>query len=252
MIDTINTRQAQLECGYFQSGSGPETIFILGSCRTLAFANYLIRWNNGEGKNRFTIRRIDPCDLHWNSQGQNVDVEPLLKAMETDERVLSTIRSASIFIHEHLHNYAMFNTDKEADKTIYQFGMNAATDISIPNFHDRFILYMDFCDFHALTDHWSQQGEKAVQEFIDLCALTSFPEFGEYFQKNWRTTRFFWRPNHTSAAFTLKIFELMNDKFLQLPLSEEFWAGARTEDQFSSPHTSVTQHDIDAYGLTWR
>lgn len=252
MISTIETRQAQLECGYFQSGSGPEMIFILGSCRTLAFLNYLIRWNIGEGKNRFTIRRIDVCDTNWNSQGQVVDNVPILKAMETDERILSTLESASIFIHEHMGNYGMFNTDRGSESNVYQFGMNATTDISIPNFHDRFVLYMDFCDFHALTDDWAQKGERAIQEFVDLCVLTSFPEFGAYFKENWRTTRFFWRPNHTSAAFTLEIFRLMNERFLGLPLSEEFWAGARTEDQFAHPNTSMTQADIDAYKLTWR
>ncbi len=195
MISTVQTREAQLRDGYFQSGSGPEMIFILGSCRTLAFLNYLIRWNDGEGHNRFTIRRIDPCDCHWDISGNMVDVEPILENMKMDERVLSTLRNTFIFIHEHFGNYGMFNTSREADLNIYQFGMNAMTDISIPNWHDVFVLYQDFMDFNAMTDHWSRDGEAAIQRVIDLCALTSFPEMGDYIKENWRNIRFFWRSN---------------------------------------------------------
>lgn len=251
MIDTICTRQGQLQDGYFKCGSGPETIFVLGSCRTLAFLNYLNRWNTTEGNNRFTIYRIDVCDTNWNAQGQMIDNAPILAAMETDERILSVLRNATIFIHEHLGNYGMFNTSRDAEKNIYQFGMTAPIDISIPNWHDVFCLYNDFVEFNALTDDWAQKGEAAIQKVVDLCPLTSFPEMGDYIKDNWRNIRFFWRANHTSAAFTLKIFRLMNEKFLHLPLSDEFWAGAATEDMFRDPHTTVTQQDRDAYGITW-
>jgi hypothetical protein len=96
-----------------------------------------------------------------------------------------------------------------------------------------------------------RKGEAAIQKLVDLCPLTSFPEMGDYIRDNWRTTRFFWRPNHTSAAFTLKIFRLMNEKILALPMSDEFWAGAATEDMFRDPHTAVAQQDRDAYNITW-
>lgn len=251
MVDTIMTRQAQLECGYFKSGSGSETVFILGSCRTLAFLNYLIRWNSGEGNNRFTIYRIDVCDTVWNAQGQMIDNVPILAAMETNERILSVLRNSTIFVHEFLHNFGMFNTDREAEKNIYQYGMTAINDISIPNWHDVFVLYNDFADFNAWTEDWVQKGEAAIQRVVDLCALTSFPEMGDYIRDNWRNIRFFYRPNHTSKEFTLKIFKLMNEKYLGLPLSQEFWDGASQEDQFKEPHTQVTDLDRAAYGLTW-
>jgi hypothetical protein len=59
MIDTNDTRDQQLSRGYFEIGSGPEQLLIVGSCRTVAFLNYVHRANS---QNRFTIRRIDPCD----------------------------------------------------------------------------------------------------------------------------------------------------------------------------------------------
>lgn len=251
MIDTILTRRAQIQNGYFQSGSGPTEILIVGSCRTIAFLNYLIRWNDGEGKNQFTIRRIDPCDWHFNEQGEMIDIRPALATAETDPRILSVLKSSTIFLHEHFANYDIFNTDRSAERHIYQLGVNAATDISIPNWHDTFVLYNDFMDFNAMTPDWTEKGEAAIQKVCDLCQLTSFPEMGDYIRDNWRKIRFFWRPNHTSKHFTLKIFELMNEKFLHLPLSDEFWNGARQEDLFQFPNTAVTDHDREAYGLTW-
>lgn len=243
MIGTIESKEQQLINGYFQTGTGPQEILILGSCRTLAFLSYLKRWNDKE--NQFTIRRIDPCD--WAVSG--VDITSL----ETDERILSVFKSTSIFIHEYLENYGMCNTSREAEKNVYKFGMRPLIDISIPNWHDRMILANDYIDYGALTpEGYVAIGESEVESFCNLCALTSFPEMGDYFRNNWRTTRFFWRPNHTSAAFTLYIFGRMNKRFLHLPLTDEFWAGAETEDLFKSPCTQVTQQDIDAYKLQWK
>lgn len=242
MISTIETKQAQLKDGFYQSGSGPEQILILGSCRTIPYLSYLVRYN--EGKNQFSILRIDPCD--WAVEG--ID----LTSFEKDERILSVLKSAKIFIHEHLENYGMFNTDREQEKHIYQFGVNALHDISIPNWHDRLILQNDWIDYGTITPpNYAEFGEAEVKEFCSICKLTSFPEFAEHFRDNWRSTRFFWRPNHTSAAFTLYIFRQLNEKFLHLDLTEEFWSGASQEDLFKDPHTQVTQHDREAYQIIW-
>lgn len=244
MIGTIESKQQQLANGYFQSGTGPEKILILGSCRTLAYLSYLIRWNETGGQNQFTIRRMDPCD--WTVS--NVD----LGSLETDERILSAIRETDIFIHEHLESYGMFNTTSRIEKNIYRFGMNPKQGISIPNFHDRMVLEKDYEAFGVpLPENYVEAGEAALEKFGDVCRMSSFPEMADHFRENWRTTRFFWRPNHVSAAFTLYIFRCMNIRFLHLGLSDDFWAGAETEDLFKNPHTVPTQRDIEAYGLKW-
>ena len=250
MISTIETRESQLRNGYFQSGTGPLEILILGSCRTLAYLNYLIRYN--ESKNQMTIRRIDPCDWHWNEQGQPAYVEEVLTRCEADERILSVLRSCDIFIHEHIASYGMFNTSRDAEKNIYQYGMAAPIDISIPNWHDHFILWNDFADFNAATDDWSKKGEAEIEKFCNVARMSSFPEMGDYVRDNWRTIRFFWRPNHVSAAFTSKIFELMNKKFLYLDIDGWMWDAIRAEDQFRDPHTEVHARDREAYGITWQ
>jgi hypothetical protein len=177
----------------------------------------------------------------------------LLAGLETDERVLSVLRSADIFIHEHLASYGMLNTSREAEKNVYQFGMAAPIDISIPNWHDHLILENDYVAYGTTTpEDYVERGEAEVRKFCSLCELTSFPEMGPYFRDNWRSRRFFYRPNHTSAEFTLWIFRQMNDKFLHLPLDDAFWNGAAQEDLFREPCTEVpTENDRKNYGITW-
>ena len=244
MITTIDTKREQLAHGYYQSGSGPQEILILGSCRTIPYLNYLVRWNNAEGNNQFTIRRIDPCD--W--VVENIDVN----SFENDERILSVLKSSTIFIHEHLESYGMFNTSKHHSKSVYLFGMTAPVDISIPNWHDWFLLFNDYADCGVVAPiDYVKKGEQAVAEFCEICKLSSFPEMADHFANNWRTTRFFWSPNHVSSAFSLYIFRLMNDKFLHLPLVDEFWREAEKEDLFKNPHTEVTSRDREEYGIKW-
>lgn len=243
MISTTESKQQQLINGYFQTGSGSEEILILGSCRTLAYLSYLKRWNDTNG-DRFTIRRIDPCD--WNIENIDIDV------CSRDERIQRVIATTNIFIHEHLESYAMFNTSKESPQNIYQLGMNPDLDISIPNFHDRFALENDWIDCGLQTPvDYIEQGEIAMAGFCDVCAKSSFPEMGDYFREMWRSIRFFWRPNHVSAPFTMYIFRRMNSRFLHLKLTDEFLELAKQEDLFREPHTQVTQRDREGYKLLW-
>lgn len=248
MITTINIKAKLREV--FQVGNGPKKILILGSCRTVAYVNYLNRYNQSHGE-PFTIYVIEPNNYHWNEQEQEVNLEEELTKCETNERILSIIRSTDIFIHEFYQNFGMFNTE-QGPKNIYSFGMAPKMDILIPNLHDRFVLENDYvaCGMTAPSDY-VQRGEQAISEFCDVCRKSSFPEFADVFRDTWRRVRYCWRPNHVSAAFTLYIFKLMNDKFLHLDLDEAFWNGAGQEDLFKEPHTQVTENDRKAYGITW-
>lgn len=244
MISTVESKEQQLRNGYFQSGSGPTQILINGSCRTLAYLSYLIRWNETGGQNQYTIRRTDPCD--WVVSAVDIG------GLEGDERILSVIKSCDTFIHEHLESYGMFNTSLECRKNVYQFGMNPTLDITIPNFHDRFVLYNDYADCGVVAPpDYIQKGEQALEQFCAICEKSSFHEFSDHFRQNWRTTRFFWRPNHVSAAFTTYIFRKMNQKFLNLPLDDNFWNAIAGEDLFKYPNTQVTDSDREGYQLKW-
>lgn len=249
MITTIEIKAALRDV--FEIGNGDVNVLILGSCRTVAYVNYLDRYNRSAGE-PFRIFVIEPNNYHWNELEQDVDMKQALTDCETNGRILRIIRNTDIFIHEHYQSFQMFNTDKTQEKNIYQFQMRPNYDIAIPNFHDRFILEHDYTACGITTpDDYIARGEVAVDEFCNVCEKSSFPEFGEIFRTNWREIRYFWRPNHTSAKFTLDIFGMMNAKFLNLPLTEEFWEGAKTEDLFKEPHTQITQRDIEGYKLKW-
>ena len=251
MIYTYDTKRAQLANGYYRTGSGPTHVLILGSCRTMAFLNYLSRWNNmSDGS--MTISSVNPFDWHWDSNDQLVEsFEKAIDSLETDERILSLLGSADIFIHEHFGNYGMFNTSKEATKNIYQFGMKAGVDISIPNFHDHFIFYNDFATTGAVPDDWSERGLLAIEKFCSICKLSDFPDMAEYFKENWTKLKMCYTPNHTSKYFTLWLMKSMNEKFLRLPLTKEFWEAVSEEDMFASPCTTITDQDRQAYELQY-
>lgn len=264
MIGTNETKQAQLVNGFYQTGTGPRKILILGCCRTMAYLNYLERWNTENG-NQLTIYRIDPCDWNWGMNGELVDLQAALDACKRDERVLSIIRSADVFIHEYFRYYGMFNTDRNQPDNIYSFGLNPAQDICLPNFHDRFVLLQEYVNFDAeIRDEINRdgvtpavlltvklKGMNALAGFHDICQKTSFPEFGELFLKNWTHIRYFWTGNHVSKHFTLPLYEMMNEKFLKLSMSGYYLNAIAQEDQFEKPNTRVTKYDIEMHNLTW-
>ncbi len=234
MIGTGECKEQQLRNGYFQSGTGPTEVLIVGSCRTVPYLNYLVNGNDGS----LTIRRIDPCD--WTFNGYD------LNSLETDERILNVLKSTNIFIHEHLVNYGMFNT-AGVGKNIFQFGLDPETRISVPNFNDHMILEEDYRAYGAVTpDGYIEKGNAEILKFCGVCTMSSFPEFAQMFFDTWKSIRYFWRPNHISAAFTKAIFKLMNAKFLHLDIGD-----VTDEDLFQDPHTNVTQRDRDGYGITW-
>lgn len=266
MIDTSRSKAAQLANGYFQTGTGPTTVLILGSCRTLHYVNYLQIWNEMSG-NKLTILRIDPWDWHWNERDELVDLEAALTTCEHDSRILDALRRTDIFIHEHFRYFGMFCTDTKEQKNIYRFGLNPSADICFPNFHDRFVLFQDQVSFNeaisrtirisggspdALTfDAMKFLGLQSLEKFYDVCRMSSFPEMAEHFRENWTHTRFFSNGNHINKNFALYLFRQMNDRFLHLPLDESFWQSANQVDLFSTPRTAVTKWDLDAYGLDW-
>ncbi len=223
LIDTIISKTQQLKNGYFKSGSGPTDVLVLGSCRIIPYVTYLGEWNNGEGRNQLTIRRIDPRDYDTSVTAD----------------VLAALGSTSIFIHEPL-------TDP-----VYRSCMNPRQEITVPNWHEQRVLENDWTDYGQIVPvDYIEQGEAAIKEFCALCDSSSFPEFGKLFRNTWLSVRYFWRPSYVSAEFTKAIFRSMNGRFLHFPIER-----ITDYDAYSDPRrrvTSVTQRDRDGYGITWR
>lgn len=249
----------------YSDGSAKESILIVGSCRTVPYLNYLHRYNEMAGK-PLRIQFIEPWNFHWNAAGELQDFEAALLAAESDEIVLTAIRDATIFIHEHYENAGMFNTSSRTEKNIYQFGIKPRLNITVPNFHDHFILGLEQVMFdqslrnrlavhgrvtEELFHEMRERGYEEVRKFLSVCAMSDFPEMGAYFQEFWRTHRMFGKGNHVSKEFTLPIFRWMNEKYLHLPLNNDFWYAASQEDLFANDVTPMTQFDVEAYGLEW-
>lgn len=238
MISTVNTAEAHIADGCWTSGTGKEVVMIVGSCRLLAFVNYMVRANQD---NRFTIVLAYVVNF-----GENIE------QYETKPILLDMIKRCRWLIKEHVANYGFLNTTKDAAKNLYQFGMNPELDILVPSWNDVMVLENDYKAYGAETPpDYVERGNAGIDKFCDLCELSSFPEFAYHFETNWKTTRYFYRPNHTSAEFTLWLFRKMNEKLLHLDLSDEFWAGASQEDLFKTPCTQVTQRDRESYNITW-
>lgn len=249
MINTVNTKAEHYTDGCWRTGSGNDVVILLGSCRIMPFANYFSRLNRD---NRFTICVIYVVNFSEDVSGKPTNVEEVTGRLKDNPVFTDMIKRCRWFIHEHVRNYGFLNTTGDADKNIFQLGLQPELDISVPNFNDHLILANDWIAYGSTTpDDYVQRGNREIERFCRLCELSSFPEMADHFRDNWKTTRFFWRPNHTASAFTLYLMRLMNDKFLHLDLDESFWAAAGQEDLFREPHTHVTDRDRTEYGIKW-
>lgn len=267
MINTVNTKAEQLQNGYFKIDSGNELVLVIGSCRSVPYMNYLHEWNLANN-NRFTLCFIDPFNWCFDLQDNRVDLEDKINSLETDENILSLLRSTKIIIHEYYANFGMFCFDKKADNNIYQFGLNPETDICIPNFNDLFIQFNDIVTFDVdlrkksiqdvnvtgkvsdgTLSEMKELSEKNIGKFITVCGLSDVPEMAEYFLNNFRSKRMWWSYNHVSKNFTLAVFKFINEKFLHLDLSNGFDEGHI--DMFANNFTKLTHYDILWHNYEW-
>jgi hypothetical protein len=268
MINTQQLKLQQLHNTYFSTGTGSEVMLILGSCRVCPILDYFDKWNTENG-NRFTIVSIDPYNWAWNINNDRVNHEEIITSLETDERLLSMLKSVKYFFHEYYENFGMFNCDKGAGKNIYRFGINPEIDICLPNWNDRFVLYGDIISFDlearkkAIADYnvLGELSEQTMQEifeisqrnlnkFYDICDKSDIPEMKGYFQDNLKRKRLFFNFNHVSKHFTAFIFIRICRK-IGIDLPNLFVQQMYLYDMFDSHYTKLTNEDVAAYGYQW-
>ncbi len=262
MIGTLETKIDQLKNGFYTNGTGKDVILILGSCRSIPYLNYLVLWNEMNNQ-RFTIHFIDPFNHNWNTKDERTDYEWQLELCEQNEALISMLKNVKIFIHEYYNNAGMFNCNKEAEKNIYQFGLNPEIDVTIPNFNDVFILTADIIlwnndlkkqaiqDYNVigklsdqLISKTKEIRELNLKKFYEICQKSDFPEMEVYFSGQYQQKRFFWNSNHITKTFTLIIFKLLNDNFLHLSITKEFTDSiVNAEDMYCHIFTSLTEYD---------
>lgn len=258
--NTVNTAAAHRVNGTHCAGFGPTCVVVLGSCRILPIVNALHYLNDG----KFELHCVNVVNFSFDDAGNQVDPNEYTKRFEANPVLLDVFRRCKVFIHEHVGNYAMFNTVPFQEKSVYKFGMNAGVDIILPNFHDIFILLQELVDFDsairdearagvsdALKAKVKERGLQQVERFLGYCASSSIPEFGSIFRDTWRSTRYFWAGNHVSHQFTNAVFRLINDKFLKIADIDGALARVESDNMYSTPCTRITVHDREMYQLTW-
>jgi len=254
MITTVSIKQQQLKTGYLKIGTGPDHVFIMGSCRVVNYVNYFAAMP------RFTVYTLDPFNWNWNDKDERVDYMEAIGKQERNEDLLTMFKNCSIFIHEWYENAGMFNI-----KNIYSYGLKPEIDICIPNFNDLFILFKDIITFDTrlramaaqdfnVLGKLSEQTEGEIlnirgyniTKFYEVCGLSSMPEFGGYFMSLFTSNRFFWTYNHVSKLFTLSIFDIINRRWFDNKLTVD----REHEDIFANNYTRLTQYD-KLHGINW-
>lgn len=255
MITTVSIKQQQLKTGYFKTGTGPDHVFIMGSCRVVNYVNYFAAMP------QFTVYSIDPFNWNWDEKDNRVDYLEAISKQERNEDLLTMFKNCSIFIHEWYENAGMFNI-----KNIYSYGLKPEIDICIPNFNDLFILFKDIITFDTrlramaaqdfnVLGKLSEQTENEILEvskaniikFTTVCNLSSLPEMGSYFMIMFVTNRFFWTYNHVSKLFTISVFDIMNKKYFDNSLTID----RQHEDIFANNYTKLTDYDVKHWGFNW-
>lgn len=255
IYNTQNTKSEQLAKGWTRSGTGPRVVLVQGSCRSVPYFNFFIDCN---ADNAMSVYFIDPfyyTDAEREAQKHNAGLRSLLSSVEW-------------FVHEHFENFGTFNTVR-AGENIYDLGLKPARDLSVPNYHNHFILFQDIVDFHHEVKPQARKdlvqghrlndtlqkcivdlGLQDVDKFCRVCELSSVPQFGTQFRSTWMKTRYFWTCNHVTANFTTTIFaDLARQLGLSVP--DPLWAKWRADDPYSSHFTPITKYDVEHYGVCW-
>lgn len=263
-INTINTKQQQLQQGYFEVGSGIEKILIIGSCRSVPYVQYLHDWDKD---NRFTIRFIDPFNFLYDLNDNRVNMQAKIDSLQVDNRMLRMLNETDICLHEWYANYGMFNFDHEAEKNIYQFGLDPKTDLCIPSFNDKFILTTDIVAFDTeirkkaiadynvtgkLTDETLAEvkavSDANIKKFFDVCEMSDFQGFGKYFKHSYKQVRYWHNSNHVTKWFTITIMMLICEQ-IGIELTDEFVEQLKdTPDMYANIFTPLTEYDDFYWG----
>lgn len=270
MFNTVNTKRAQLERGYFKIGTGKTNILIIGSCRSVPYINYLYKWNTENG-DVYSISFIDPFNWNYDLNDNRTDFEKVITLLEKDERILALLNSTDVCVHEYYRNFGMFNFDKTCEKNIYQFGFTPIIDVCIPSFNDIFILAGDIVTFDTeirkkaiqdfnVTGQLSAQTQKEIfdlsqrniNKFYEVCRKSDIPEMEEYFKDNLQRKRLFWSYNHISTAFSWFIFACLCKRYLSISLENIFLQQIYAmPDMFANNYTHLTEYDVAFYGFDW-
>ena len=236
VIETPNKKNVTGDFYWIGNPDG-ETIFLLGSCRIIPYLNYL--------RDLETDYKIY-CILPYAFSNEQ------LIGLEQNEKLREIFEKTTIFIKEYHANYGIFNTLDKHEKNIYQFGMRPFVDVTLPAFNDHFVFSNDIMEWCKELDRDKiyQISQANYNKLYQNCAKTDFPEMVEWFFDNFTKKRLNWNFNHITKDYSMRVFEMMNEKFLHLPLTDEFFKNMNV-DHLAGNFTVLTDLDREFYNYQW-
>lgn len=236
VLDLPNRDNAKGEF-YWTGNPDGEIIFLQGSCRVNPYLNYLVDLNTD-----YKIYCMHPY----------VYTQEQLIALEQNEKLREILENTTIFIKEYHANYGIFNTLDKHEKNIYQFGMRPFQDITLPAFNDHFVFVNDIKEWckELDPDKIYQIAQANYSKFYQNCAKTDFPEMVEWFHQNFTQKRLNWNFNHITKDYSMRVFEMLNEKFLHLPLTDEFYKNMDV-DHLAGMFTELTDLDREFFQYQW-
>lgn len=266
--ESNNIKAIQREHGVFTIGSGPHSVMLLGSCRIVPYLNVFHRLNRD---NRFTLYMVNVVNFMFDLEGKSQNPLDIISRFENNQKVMDILKSCRWFIHEYLEHYGMFNSSKSSEKNIYQFGMKPEADVDVPNFHDLFVLFrdqlrynpdlrtqaeLDLQFYNRLSDdiqaRMKENGLREIGKFLTTCGQTNVPEVGKEFEDTWKSVRYFWTSNHITNHYVALVMKWINRNHLHMDTDDNAWYDLIGEDIYRTPHTHLTQYDVDNFGLSWK
>lgn len=264
--NTVSTQLEQLRHGFTRIGTGPRVVLIQGSCRSVPYLNFMQSMNL---ENKLSIYFIDPFYFNYNTEGKMADLGAALAYWGAQKEIRDLVASTEWYVHEYYESYGMFNSSPDHPQNIYKAGMKPKVDLTIPNYHNYFILFQDLVTFHdklgpaareeltrqpklsvELQAQIKERGLEDVEKFCGICDKSSFPEFGLLFRADWMHTRYFYTCNHVSSSFTATIFGLICQR-LEIPYTQADIDQWKSDRSYSSHVVPLTEYDLINYGITW-
>jgi len=249
---------------FYSCGTGNETLLIQGSCRVLAYANYLNMWN--QLYNRFKIYIVMPYTFKDKETINN---------LETNAEFLDIIKNTKVYISEYIglerpklpvttkiSDLGILNVSQLMSKNIYQFGLNPEIDIILPSWDNHFVMVNDIFAFDKEIKQRYDSGENITPElstiidnhFINFYQNTiksDLPEFMDYFNYMFTLKRLYWTMNHNTKHFTLEVFRMLNEKFLKLPFNSLLNIKIASKDHLEGNTTKLHKIDYELFSYQW-
>lgn len=235
-LETCNIANAKGEF-YWRGNPDGDVLLILGSCRVNPYLNYLTDLHTD-----YKIYCIHPYAYN----------QEQLEGLEHNDQLHQIFSDTKVFIKEYHANYGIFNTLDKHEKNIYQFGMSPDLDLTIPAWNDHFVYVNDIKEWckELDPDKIHQIAKANYNKFYTNCAKTDFPEVIEWFFDNFTKKRLSWNFNHITKDYSVKVFELLNSKFLKLPITNDFLDNLNV-DHLQDAKTELTNLDRDFFGYLW-